>query len=185
MSIRYPSRTRPIEELADYVRDRLPRNTGHSLHFLTHSLGGLVLRYLLQVARPVNLGRVVMLSPPNQGSQLARRFGRNPLYRLATGPSGAQLASEPSKLASLLGPVDYPLGVITGAGRINPLSLLLRGRSDGKVAVDEARVPGMTDFLVVPRSHTFIMNDPEVIAQAVRFFRTGRFFPPARAASAT
>ena len=76
VSINYPSYARPIEDLAHFVARRLPANPTGRIHFLTHSLGGLVVRYLLRTERPANLGRVVMLSPPYQGSQLARRLTR-------------------------------------------------------------------------------------------------------------
>ncbi len=175
LSIRYPSRARPIQGLAHFLRNQLPMDTDRKIHFLTHSLGGLIVRYLIRVARPPDLGRVVMLSPPNQGSQLARLLGKNWFYRLATGPAGQQVASNPEELSGLLGPVNFDLGVITGRRPLNPLTLLLPKPNDGKVTVEETRVSGMADFLVVPRGHTFIMNDHTVIEQVVHFLKQGRF----------
>lgn len=176
VGIHYPSRSGSLEELAGHVREHLPARGEGDVHFLTHSMGGLVVRALLREARPDNLGRVVMLAPPNQGSQLVGRLRDLELFRSVMGPAAQQLGGGPEGIAELLGPVDFDLGVITGdRTRANPLARLIRGPSDGKVAVDEARVEGMSDFLVVHRGHTFIMNDPEVIRQAVQFFATGSF----------
>jgi pimeloyl-ACP methyl ester carboxylesterase len=175
IGIRYPSRKQSIEKLAQGVAERLPAASGGRLHFLTHSLGGIVARQLLAHTRPDNLGRVVMLCPPNQGSQLAELLRPNPLFRFATGPAGQQLGTTGNGPIADLGPVDFETGVITGVRRMNPLSRLIKGESDGKVAVEEAKVEGMADFLVVPAGHSFIMNDPLVLDQAIHFFRHGRF----------
>jgi len=175
--IGYPSRRLPIETLARHVAARLPRDGAGPLHFLTHSMGGIVLRQLLRVERPPDLGRVVMLAPPNHGSGLARRLGRNPLFRLALGPAGTQLTDGPDGLPARLGPADYELGVIVGNRPFFLMRLLSRGEGDGKVTLDEARLEGMRDFRVVPCGHTFIMNDRRALDQAVAFLRSGRFRP--------
>ncbi len=180
VGIFYPSRSASIEELARSVRRRLPEGGGGRIHFLTHSMGGLVARYLLRTERPRNLGRVVMLAPPNQGSRLAGKLRELELFRRVMGPAAQQLGAGRERVADLLGPVDFELGVITGdRPRVKLLEWLAPGESagpsDGKVAVDEARIDGMADFLVVHRGHTFIMNDPEVIRQAAHFFEHGRF----------
>ena len=183
INIQYPSRSKPIERLAESILAALGRkirDRTRRVHFLTHSLGGIVVRALL--ARDdldINLGNVVMLAPPNQGSQIADRFGDIQLYRATTGPAGQQLRAGPDGIASQLGPVDYVVGVIAGNKSINPLSRLLDRENDGKVTLGEARLDGMADFLTVPRGHTFIMNDPKVIDQTIHFFRDGRFARPA------
>ena len=175
LSLGYPSTREPIAELAQRVRDRLPDEPGCPMHFLTHSLGGIVLRYLVTQERPANLGRVVMLSPPNQGSQLAASLKPYPIYGWILGPTGQQLAAGESSVPTRLGPVDFEVGVIAGDRPRSPMRHLIEGPNDGTVSVEETRVEGMQDFLVVPRGHTFIMNDPEVIDQAIHFFRYGKF----------
>lgn len=174
--VKYPSRLRPIEHLAQHIADRLPGSTRYQrLHVLTHSLGGLVARYLIRAHRPANLGRVVMLSPPNQGSELARRLTRSRLFRTALGPAGSQLSLDAAALADLLGPIDFDLGIIIGDKALPLTAGVFDGSNDGKVSVAEARVEGMRDFLVVHRGHAFIMNDPTVVDQATQFFQRGAF----------
>ena len=175
VGINYPSRSRPLEALAEHVASRLPDAGEGRVHFLTHSLGGLVVRALIRAQRPSNLGRVVMLSPPNQGSELARRLRRSRFLRRAAGPVGLQLTAAPEEMADLLGPVDFDLGIIAGRVSRTIAAPILEGDGDGRVLIDETRVEGMADFLVVPRGHAFIMNDAEVVAQAVHFFRHGTF----------
>ena len=184
INIQYSSRSKPIEQLAETVHSELGgkiENHSRRVHFLTHSLGGIVVRALLaRHESDARLGNVVMLAPPNQGSQLANRFGDSQLFRAATGPAGQQLRAGPGSVASGLGPVDYIVGVIAGNKAIRPLSRLLDSESDGKITLEESRLEGMADFLTVPRGHTFIMNDPKVIDQAIHFFHNGKFSRPER-----
>jgi triacylglycerol lipase len=175
VSIPYPSRREPIERLAELVRASLPQEGDRPLHFVTHSLGGIVLRYLVQAGRPPNLGRVVMLGPPNRGSQLATRLKRSWLFRLATGPAGQQIGSDAQSVPNRLGPADFELGVIAGTTAFDPFRFLISGQSDGKVTLDETRVDGQTDWLAVRRAHALLVNDPRVLSQAVHFIAHGRF----------
>ena len=126
--------------------------------------------------RPENLGRVVMLAPPNRGSELVDLLGGSELFEWIYGPTATQLGTDPESLPNRLPPPDYALGVIAGSGSVNPAgSLLIEGESDGTVAVEHTKVEGMRDFLVVPHSHTFIMRGEDVAEQVIAFLRTGRF----------
>ena len=146
------------------------------LHFVTHSLGGILVRAYIAQKRPHNLGRVVMLSPPNQGSQLVDELRDNPLFQWATGPAGQELGTDPSNLPNRLGPADFEVGIITGSQSLNPLtSWLVTGEDDGKVSVESAQLEGMADFLVVPNTHTFIMNSSQVAQEVVHFLEQGSF----------
>jgi len=168
----YPSTRKPIEELAAYVASRLPKGE-KPLHFVTHSMGGIVLRKLVENTSLPNLGRVVMFAPPNKGSRLADRLRGKWLYRMVFGPAGQQLGNEADDLPNSLGPVDFELGVIAGTRSIGRL---VKAPSDGRVTVDETKVEGMTDFIEVPASHTFIVLNRLAINQAVYFLRQGRFY---------
>lgn len=179
INFNYPSTRQSIETSTHQLREALRCNPGcgsGTIHFVTHSLGGIVVRALLKEQRPDNLGRVVMLSPPNQGSEVADRLRNNVLYKWATGRAGQQLGTEAHSVPNQLGGVDFPVGVITGSRSWNPFfSMWIDGPSDGKVGVARARVAGMADFLVVPRSHTYIMRSRGVMEQVARFLREGRF----------
>ena len=163
--------------LQQELQSQLTARAGQ-VHFVTHSLGGIVVRAYLKQHPPTNLGRVVMLSPPNQGSEVVDRLRDNFLYRLATGPAGQELGTEKTSTPNTLGEVDFPLGVITGDRSFNPLfSAWLSGPNDGKVSVRRAKVSGMTDFLVVPHSHSFIMRSSAVARHVVHFLAHGKFSP--------
>jgi len=179
-NLAYPSTDAPIETLTrDYLAPAVQRcrESGCGrLHMVSHSLGGILIRQYLQDHTLPPGSRIVMLSPPNQGSELADHLRSFRFYHWITGPAGQQLGTRSDSVPRQLGPVNAPVGVITGRTSWNPLySYLIPGPDDGKVAVDNARLEGMADFLVVPASHTFIMDDDAVIAQTVHFLQVGRF----------
>lgn len=177
-NIAYPSTDYPIEELGLRVRGEITAKTEpfETVHFVTHSMGGIVLRQMLAVAPFDKTGRVVMLSPPNQGSEVVDKLGEWRIFEWINGPAGGQLGTETESLVNRLPPVDFELGVITGDRSINwILSLLIPGSDDGKVSVDHARVEGMTDFRVVHATHPFIMKNAEVIGLVRRFLASGSF----------
>jgi triacylglycerol lipase len=183
LNLDYPSRTAQVSALAEWVvREIAPFAGEGPIDFITHSLGGIVVRVAAAngiLARD-RIGRVVMLAPPNQGSEvpdaLTSRPLVGPLYRRATGPAGLELGVGPEGIAQRLPPVDFEVGVIAGSRSIDPLlSRFIAGPHDGKVSVARAAVPGMRDFIVVPHSHTFLMRAPEVIRQALHFLDHGAF----------
>ena len=180
----YESREYEIGELATQLHQQLQAccsPEGGPLHFVTHSMGGILLRTYLQSHELPQLARVVMLSPPNRGSELVDEFGDQPVFRAAIGPAGSQLGTDPESQPSQLGPVDFELGVITGDRSVNPwFSWLIPGDDDGTVSVESARIAGMKEFLVVPYSHSFIMRKDLVKRQVVAFLRHGHFEPEGR-----
>jgi len=176
----YPSRKQSIKALAeDAISDAIETCRDSSvrrINFVTHSMGGILLRYYLANHEIEDLGRVVMLSPPNQGSELVDFWSDWPGYELINGPAGYQLGTDENSLPLRLGPANFEVGIITGNNTTNPLfSLMIPGEDDGKVAVERARLQGMADFLVVPEAHSFIMRDAVVIQQSTHFLEFGRF----------
>jgi len=177
-NVDYPSTKFSIEELAPMaVEAGLAQCPAESvIHFVTHSLGGILVRYYLEQKEIPNLGRVLMLAPPNKGSAVVDVLRDVPGFKAINGPAGLQLGTSDDSVPLMLGPVDYEVGVIAGTKTFNPiLSQYLRNPDDGKVSVENTKVEGMTDFVTVPHSHPFIMKSSAAIDQAYAFINTGRF----------
>lgn len=178
-NIGYPSRSRPIDGLADYVHEQLVARGADDagrLHFVTHSMGGIVARAYIARYQPPGLGRVVMLAPPNGGSEIVDKMGANWLFRSVFGPAALDLGTVDTSAPKRLGPARFELGVIMGSRSLNPVgSWMLDGPDDGTVSVESAKLEGMRDFVLVPASHTFIMIDRDVAERTIRFLRSGSF----------
>lgn len=174
----YPSRRRTIAEHVEaFAAEVAPKlHDAERVDFITHSLGGIIIRQFLAEHPLTNLGRVVMLAPPNRGSEVADVLGRRPLLRLAMGKPGRELGTSPSSVPNQLPAANFPLGVIAGTRTANPLfSRWIQGPNDGKVSVERTMCDGMQALLVVTRTHTFMPWAPDVIASAMRFVEAGSF----------
>ncbi len=177
----YRSRHASMTEIVDQLSpglERFSQGFDGSMHVVTHSLGGLVARTLLARNRPDQLGRVVMLAPPNGGSEWADLLFGLRMNRIVLGPVASQLRTARSQDDEIvLGAVDYPLGVIAGNRALDPIfpKLFLPCPNDGKVSVTATRIVGMGDHIVLPVSHTFMVNDRRVADQILAYLKNGRF----------
>lgn len=155
-------------------------------HFVTHSMGGILLRRYALEKGPDRIGRAVMLGPPNKGSETVDKLGDLWVFGFINGPAGKELGTSADSEPNLLGPVEFELGVIAGTWSFNPLfSSWLPGADDGKVSVASAKVDGMSAFRTVPHTHTFMMRAELVLDETATFLRIGRFECPEEVAAAS
>ena len=178
VNVNYPSTKHLIDKLAqDAISKALKQCPEHAkIHFVTHSMGGILVRQYLRENCIKNIGRVVMLGPPNKGSQAVDRMSKVPGFKLINGPAGMQLGTNLTSVPNTLGAADFELGIIAGTQSISPiLSLMLPKPNDGKVAVENTRLEGMVDCIELPVTHTFMMNNNNVIAQLIYFLENGFF----------
>lgn len=146
------------------------------IHFVTHSLGGILVRVYLQENNSKDLGKIVMLAPPNKGSEIAEILKEYSAYKMAMGPAGQALGTTQESLPNQLDPIAGDIGIIAGNATSDPwFSPFIPGEDDGKVSVESAKLDEMKDFIVMDSGHTFIMRNDIVIAQIVHFLQKGVF----------
>jgi esterase/lipase len=177
-NLSYDSRHHSIEVLADEVGQRIRECTASAsrVHVVTHSLGGILVRQIQETDPVPNLGRVVMLSPPNEGSEVVDQIGDTWIFKKVNGPAGQQLGTSSDSFVNQLGAIDFECAVITGDRSINWInSLMIPGKDDGKVSVESADFEGVSAFKVVHVTHPMIMKKKTVIEDVIRFLKSGAF----------
>ncbi len=180
----YPTTRGTLDAHADRLEQVLDGLSGiERVSFVTHSLGGPVVRTLLARPAPsaksqgddwrqrIEVGRLVMLFPPSQGSYLAEYWGDFRLFRTIGGEVGQELL--PSRAHEIPLPT-CPFAIIAGGrGDGEGRNGRIPGDDDGTVAVSEARLPGADAFRVLDVGHTFGMSDPQVMDLTVGYLETG------------
>lgn len=180
----YPSRSHNIKTLS---KDHLPPiikkcKDYNKLHFVTHSLGGILVRHHFSqknahfTKKNLRLGRVVMLAPPNHGSEVVDMLKHQKVFEMWNGPAGLELGTDKNSVPNSLKEPKFDFGVIAGKKSYNPLfSSWIPGDDDGKVSVESTKLENQLDHLIVDETHTFIMNSNEVISQVKFFLENAEF----------
>lgn len=179
VNVSYPSRKFGIEHLAEnYLHKTVTAIPGnpHKIHFITHSMGGIILRQYLACHSIANLGSVVMLAPPNHGSEIVDALKISRVGRWILGPAGCELGTDCAAFPRRLGALPCDAGVIAGTRSLNPFfSRMLPGPDDGKVSLASTKLEGAKGFASVPSSHTWMAWRKATIRQTVKFLQQGRF----------
>lgn len=177
----YPSTEHGIEELAESVYEGIINycsDTTKPIHFVTHSLGGIITRYMIEHSGFINLGRVAMIAPPNKGTKVVDFLKKFKFYRNSYGKAGIQLGTDPDSVPLKLGPLDADFGVIAGIKSVDPWFswFILRGEmDDGKVTVESTKLSGMRDHIILKEPHPTMPTRPDVIYQAAHYIKYGKF----------
>ncbi|CCE00995.1 alpha/beta fold hydrolase [Bradyrhizobium sp. STM 3809] len=182
LNLDYESRKKPLEQLAEDIHPAIAdfaASVDGPVHFVTHSMGGLLARVTIARHRPRQLGRVVMLGTPNGGSEIADRLQNVGLYRTYFGPAGLQLVTTKHVTLASLPPADYEIGVIAGSRFLDPIAglFLLPWPNDGRVSVESCKLAEMTDHTVIKASHMGLLVHPASFRQTIAFLRDGQFGP--------
>ena len=176
----YPSRDQSIEQLASLTIETALKycrsENATPINFVTHSLGGILIRFYLQDNNIEGLGKIVMIGPPNQGSEVVDLLGELKIFQRLLGPAGGQLGTSDQSVPNKLGPLKTPIGIIAGTRSSDPwFNSIFDGDNDGKVSVESTKLDEMTDFVTVEHGHTFIMRQRNVIQFILQFLKTGSF----------
>ena len=181
VNLGYPSRQHSIEVLADKAIKPALEVCGSAtpISFVTHSLGGILVRQYTATRKIPNLRYVVMLGPPNQGSEVVDKLQSMPGFYMLNGDAGTQLGTAPSSVPMRLGKANFNLGIIAGNRSVNwILSLLIPGDDDGKVGVQRTKLEGMNDHIVLAVNPPLMMQNQEVISQVLYYLKNGLFEQP-------
>jgi pimeloyl-ACP methyl ester carboxylesterase len=179
INVDYPSTKYDIKRLANDTIPQAVQQCGENkpIHFVTHSMGGILVRQYLTDHTIDDLGQTVMLGPPNKGSEIVDKLGHFPFFQWINGPAGVQLHTAQNSTPNTLPPANFTVGIIAGTRSINHLlSSMIPNPDDGKVSVNSTRLAGMTDHITMPVTHPFMMNNTTVIRQVLYFLRHSRFW---------
>lgn len=181
VSISYPSTSMTIPEIADTYMppaiEECKKNGAEQIHIVSHSMGGIVVRQYLQTHNLPEGSKVVMLSPPNQGSELSDKFGEESWYQFFVGPAGSSLSNNEGGIIPTLKKVNASVGVIAGYRdwSVWPSSWLPEP-NDGTVSVESMKLAEMDDFVLVNSGHAMMRFHADTHEQIRYFLTQGSFY---------
>lgn len=180
LNLGYKSTKYPIEELIEIIHPAIAdfnqKNNFEKLHFVGYSMGALLIRAYLKNYLPKNLGRVVMIGPPNQGSEVADRIQNFFFYKWLYGPAGQQLITNQESFKKMFAEINCELGIIAGNKSLDPISSKIIGiANDGKVSIESTKLAEMKEHIIVPVNHTFFPENRKVKELTSCFLKNGKF----------
>jgi pimeloyl-ACP methyl ester carboxylesterase len=178
VNVKYASRNYPIQVLAEKAISPAIESCGNenAINFVTHSMGGILVRQYLFNHQVPRLNHVVMLGPPNKGSEVVDKLREYPGFHFVNGHAGMQLGTGEFSIPNKLGKANFDVGIIAGTRSINwILSLLIPNTDDGKVSIERTKLDGMNDHIKMPVTHPFMMKNQKVISQVIYYLKNGKF----------
>lgn len=175
LNIPYASSRQPLDRITREIRDQVREFAGEEpVHFVTHSLGGIIARILIAESPPWKQGRLVMMAPPNGGSEIIDWISRKPLLRALIGPAGRSLSTDgiPSQLPALPQGLEA-IAIMGNRATIPFFTKLLGAENDGIVSAERGRLDGLRGFSVIGADHTFIQIHPDAVRQTLAFLKNG------------
>ena len=178
MNLHYPSVKADMDSIVSLVHSRLaPRLQDYQkINFVTHSLGGIVMRAYLHKHKQSNFQRLVMIAPPNKGAIMAERFEDFFIYKWIYGQTGQKLGKDSTDYWQQIPPPSIDFGIIAGGlGNDKGFNPLIPGDDDGTVGVAETKIAGAQDFIVIPGLHTSLLWQNRTLEQVLYFLEYNHF----------
>lgn len=180
LNLDYPSRKKNIEDIVEHVFREIEEKASPDkpIHLVGFSLGALIIRGLIKQYPELSYGRLVLLAPPNEGSEVADYWKDSLLFQKVFGPAGQQLVTDQEEFKHLLidSLEDFEAGIIAGNRTVDPFSSgMLPGPNDGKVTIESTHLAGVQEHIVVSATHMFFPKNRTVIDNTRHFLATGKF----------
>lgn len=173
----YPSYKRDIDGIEKEFQkqvDEVLLGVTDRVHFVGHSMGGLVVRNYLGKNKIPNLGNVVLLGTPNRGTPVVDHLKESWWFWYA-GPAAPKLSSKGSDFLNSLPAPTYKLGIIAGLVSNDRTKEIFSEANDGIVTCESAKVIGMTDFVALPVNHHYLKHDTKALEQIFNFLKNVKF----------
>lgn len=172
----YSAKDGSIDEISARLHKEACKIGKGKIHFVTHSLGGIIVRYYISKYKPNNIGRVVMIAPPNSCSVFAAKLSNLPLYESILGRPGREIAHGEDCIVKDLPEPDFEFGIIAGGtGFKMGFNPFLKGDNDGTVLLNETKMSGMSDFMQIRGQHSLLLFSKEVVFGSINFIKNGKF----------
>lgn len=178
LNIGYASSKYDISTICNHIHAEILdfSNKVDKINFIGFSLGGLIIRAYLNINKPTNLNRVVMIGTPNKGSEIADYLKNYWIYKKLYGPAGQQLTTDQSNFREIFGNIYYELGVIAGESSVNFIAnKIINQSNDGRVSIINTYIKGLSDHIVIKSHHRKLTSNQQVWKLSLDFLNKGKF----------